>query len=269
MSRPSWMALCAAVLLVRSAPGAEVVPLTKAEMAGAAKVDTLSVPTAGELFAAINKHGKPNWQAQYRAPIPMTYTSRPQIALNLGGLIADGYVAVEAEDSQQVKNVGKDVVTLAKALGVSQNVLGRGSSISQFAENNEWTALKEELDATQNEVKLAMEEQHDDQLVILVSLGGWIRGTEVVSSWIADNYSPGSAALVRQPALVAYLRDKINVLPDKIQHDDLVRTIRGKLVEIEHLLAIPATRTPTVEEIKQLKVQAAELVAVIAKKEGK
>ena len=38
------------------------------------------------------------------------------MALNLGGLIADGYIAVEAEDAQQVKNIGADIMALAKPL---------------------------------------------------------------------------------------------------------------------------------------------------------
>ena len=114
------------------ASGAKPDHLTPEQIAGATKIDAITVPTPGELFAAINQVGKPNWQSQYRKPIQTAYTSRPQIALNLGGLIADGYIAVEAEDSQQVKNIGKDIETLAKALGVSQNILSRGRSITQF-----------------------------------------------------------------------------------------------------------------------------------------
>ena len=87
----------------------------------------------------------------------MTYRNRAQIALNLGGLIADGFIAVEAQDSQQVKNIGTDIIKLAKALGVSENVLSRGNSINEFAENSEWDALQEELEATQNEVKTSMQ----------------------------------------------------------------------------------------------------------------
>jgi hypothetical protein len=63
--------------------------------AKAIKNDAISIPTPGELFAALSKPGKPNWSGQYRAPMAMTYRNRAQIALNLGGLIADGFVAVE------------------------------------------------------------------------------------------------------------------------------------------------------------------------------
>src|SRR4029450_4445659 len=95
---------------------------------------------------------------------------------------------VKAKDSQQVKNIGSDIIRLAKALGVSENVLSRGNSINEFAEHNEWDALQEELEATQNEVKSSMQTHRDQDLVILVSLGGWIRGVQVGSGVVGKNY---------------------------------------------------------------------------------
>lgn len=240
--------------------------LSADEMKSAVKVDALTVPTGGELLAALNKIGKPNWQAQYRPPIPTAFTSRPQMALNLGGLIADGYIAVEAEDSQQVKNIGRDIVALAKNLGVSESVLRRGKSIEDFANNNEWSTLKEELDATQNEVKLAMEEMHDNDLVILVSLGAWIRGTEVVSGWIGENYSAEAAKLLRQPAIIAFLREKIARLSDKARTDPLVEDIDNKLGNIERMVSFPPGATPSPEEVKKLKGAASDLVREMSEK---
>ena len=182
----------------------------------AVRTDTMSIPTPGELFAALSKPGAPNWAAQYRGPIPMTYRNRAQIALNLGGLIADGFIAVEAQDGQQVKNIGTDIIKLAKALGVSENVLSRGKSINEFAENNEWSALQEELEATQNEVKTSMQSNRDQDLVILVSLGGWIRGTQVVSGSVMKNYDETAAKVLRQPALVSFMQTKVkDISPER------------------------------------------------------
>src|SRR5204863_10175698 len=147
--------------------GAETPKLEPDHMAKAARTDTNTIPTPGDLFAALQKPGKPNWTGAYRAPIPTTYKNRAQLALNLGGLIADGFIAVEAQDSQQVKNIGTDIIKLAKALGVSENVLARGNSINEFAENSEWDALHEELEATQNEVKASMQSHQDQDLVIV------------------------------------------------------------------------------------------------------
>jgi len=241
--------------------------LAPSALAQAVQLDAFTVPTPGELLAALNKVGKPNWQAQYRAPIPTAYTSRPQIALNLGGLIADGYLAVEAEDSQQVKNIGKDIMTLARTLGISENVLRRGKSIEDFAENNEWSTLKEELDATQNEVKLAMDEQHDEELTTLVTLGGWIRGTEAVSGWIGSNYTEPEAKLLRQPAIVALLRSKLAGLPPRTQQDDLVKGLDSRLQTIQQMVSFPPGQTPTQEDVKKLNAAAADLIGTITAKE--
>ena len=171
-------------------PSATATPagLSAAEMTQAVRTDSVTIPTPGETFAALGKPTKPDWAGAFRGPIAMNYKTRAQIALNLGGLIADGFIAVEAQDSQQVKNIGGDIVKMAKALGVSENILARGNSINQFAESDEWAALQEELEATQNEVKTSMQSHRDQDLVILVSLGGWIRGTQVVSGSVAKNY---------------------------------------------------------------------------------
>src|SRR5437660_5462554 len=203
--------LSATLLLVLSVAFAADVPhLSRDQLAKAVRSDSISIPTPGELFTALEKPGKPNWTGQYRGPILTTYRNRAQIALNLGGLIADGFIAVEAKDSQQVKNIGSDIIKLAKALGVSENLLSRGNSINEFAENDEWDVLQEELEATQNEVKSSMQTHSDQDLVILVSVGGWIRGTQVVSAAIMQNYDERSAKVLRQPALVSFIHSKIN-----------------------------------------------------------
>lgn len=244
----------------------EVATITAADIAAAAATDQMSVPLPGELLAALSKQCKPNWAGEFRPPINTALTSRPQIALNLGTLIADGYVAVEAQDGQQVKNIGRDILALGKALGISNEVLARGSSIAQFAENNEWNALKEELENTQNEVKNAMEKIRDNDLVTLISLGGWIRGTEIVTDLIYNNYSEATASLIRQPALAAFLRAKIDNLSPKVREDPLVVSINKQLDEVQKLVSFPLGTTASKEDVKKLKDAVAALVREIATK---
>jgi hypothetical protein len=244
----------------------EVATITTADIAGAGATDSMSVPLPGELLAALGKQCKPNWAAEFRPPINTALTNRAQIALNLGALIADGYVAVEAQDSQQVKNIGRDILALGKALGISNEVIARGSSIAQFAENNEWNALKEELEATQNEVKNAMEKIRDDDLVTLISLGGWVRGTEIVADIIYNNYSDATASLIRQPALAAFLRGKINNLSPKVREDPLVVSLNKQLEEVQKLVTFPLGTTATKEDVKKLKDAVAAMVKEIATK---
>ena len=238
-------------------------PLSADELKGATSVDALTVPTPGEFFKAIEKGGKPNWTSQYRPPVSIKSTDRAQMALNLGTLIADGYIAVEAHDGQQVKNVGKDVLALAKNLSVSQSVLARSASITQFAENNAWDQLNEELEATQNEVKKALEENRDTDLITLVSVGGWIRGTEVVTGLVLQNYNADDAKLLRQPALVSFLKTKLTNLPGKIQKDPLVQNVNRDLDGIQKMVSFPADHVPSEGEVKDLNLAAAKLTKEI------
>ena len=241
--------------------------LTADQLAKAARSDLITIPTPGELFAALGKTGKTNWSGQYRGPIPVTYSNRAQIALNLGGLIADGFIAVEAKDGQQVKNIGSDIIKLAKALGVSERLLGRGNSINEFAQNNEWDTLQEELEATQNEVKSSMQSHADQDLVILVTLGGWIRGTQVVTSTIVQNYDERSAKVLRQPALVHFMQSKINEISPELRNEPLVKDVSGELSKIEKLVSFPPGKTPDIEEVRKVNEAVGKMMGEIENKE--
>src|SRR6266851_6109923 len=248
--------------------GAEPARLRADQLARAIKNDSISIPTPGELFAALEKPGKPNWSGQYRGPMPVTYRNRAQIALNLGGLIADGFIAVEAKDSQQVKNIGSDIIKLAKALGVSENLLSRGNSLNEFAENDEWDVLQEELEATQNEVKTSMQTHSDQDLVILVSVGGWVRGTQVVTASIMQNYDERSAKVLRQPALVHVMQSKINEMSPELRDEPLVKNVSQQLATIEKLVSFPAAKAPDVEEVRKVNQAVGKMMEEIENKEA-
>ncbi len=241
--------------------GAAESRLTPQEIKGAIVLEEVAMPTPGEFFAAINKFDRPNWAQLIRKAGPLATTNRAQASMNLGTRVADGFIAVEAQDGQQVKNIGKDIIELAKGLGVSQSILARGSSISDFAENNDWSALKEELDATENEVKLQMAAQKDNELVILVTTGAWLRGMQTASGVVAANYQPDSALLLRQPAIVDYLVSRLDALPDRLKSDELVGKVHGGLLEIKAAVA-PAT-APTADSVKAIQQATSQLVDAI------
>src|SRR5881394_2639095 len=246
--------------------GAEPARLPADQMAKAVRSDAISIPTPGELFAALEKPGKPNWVGQMSGPIATSYKNRAQIALNLGSLIADGFIAVEAKDSQQVKNIGTDIIKMAKALGVSENVLSRGNSINEFAENDEWDALQEELEATQNEVKLSMQSHRDQDLIILVSVGGWIRGTQVVSAAVMQNYDERAAKVLRQPALVSFIHSKINDISPGLRAEPLVKDVNEQLMDIEKLVSFPPGKSPSVDEVRKVNAAVGKVMEAIQNK---
>src|SRR5678816_2669160 len=70
------------------------------------KVDDVVVPLPNEVFGALNKLGGVNWKEYVRSGKGSNFTERPRIALLLGAVIADGFIAVQAEDAATVKEIG-------------------------------------------------------------------------------------------------------------------------------------------------------------------
>src|SRR5262252_9310240 len=269
MVRFAKLGVLALGAIVFAATGAtDTARLPADQLQKAVRSDSISIPTPGELFAALGKSEKTDWSGQYRGPMPVTYRNRAQIALNLGGLIADGFIAIEAKDGQQVKNIGSDIIKLAKALGVSENLLGRGKSINEFAENNEWDTLQEELEATQNEVKSSMQSHADQDLVILVTVGGWIRGTQVVTGAIIKNYNESAAKVLREPALVHFMQSKLNAISPELRQEPLVKDVSEQLTGIEKLVSFPEGKAPSLEDVKKLNEAVGKLMTKIESKES-
>ena len=76
------------------------------------------MPVPSEIFNVLDKLGSPNWKAEMRGNLGKNTGNRAQVALLLGTVIADGFVAVEAENSESVKQIGQEVLNLADAINV-------------------------------------------------------------------------------------------------------------------------------------------------------
>src|SRR6185437_16820077 len=152
-------------------------------------VEDVVVPLPNEIFGALNKLGTVNWRAHVRSDKGPNFTERPRIALLLGTVIADGFIAVQAEDAETVKDIGQRVTTLAKGIGVGNSITPHAKAIIEAADKRNWNNVRRELDRTQNSVQQAMNEVHDEKLSQLVSLGGWLRGTQILTSVVDRHFS--------------------------------------------------------------------------------
>lgn len=242
-------------------------PLTKEELATVVDEETFSLPMPGELFAALGKVGTLDWSKALRKTPSGVFTMRPQIALNLGTLMADGYLAVEAKDKAHVRRVAQDIKRLAKGLGVQDEIVSRGNSIVEFAEAGRWETLKEELEATQNEVVAAMVAHKDQELVTLVMLGGWLRGLEVVSTSVAKTYTEDGAKVLRQPAVVDHFVQRLAKMDPKFTDSTLMNSVRLSLFDIKKAVTFPPQKTPTEAEVKELATMASKVMETVSKKE--
>src|SRR5450755_4539885 len=200
------------------------------------KVDDVVVPLPNEVFGALNKLGGVNWREYVRNDKGSNFTERPRIALLLGAVIADGFIAVQAEDAPTVKEIGQRVLALAKGIGVGNSITPHAKAITDAADKRNWVSVRQELDRTQNSVQQAMNEVHDEKLSQLVSLGGWLRGTEDLTAVVNRHFSADGAELLHQPDLLDYFQRKLHGMPEF--NLPLLGKIQSSLVAVKPLIDV-------------------------------
>ncbi len=202
---------------------------------GAEVIEDVVVPVPSEIFSVLDKQGHVAWvQVLKKTKDPIQPRgSQEQISLLLGTVIAEGFVAVEAQDPDEVKNIGKSVLELSKAIGVKKTVVTRSNAIISDADKKDWQNVRVELDKALQDVKSAMAELRSQNLAQLVSLGGWLRGTEALTQVVLMNYTAEGAELLHQPVLIKNFKRRVEALKKK---DPLVQKIRQGLDQIEPLM---------------------------------
>jgi hypothetical protein len=195
----------------------------------AKQVHGVAVPVPKEIFRSLDQFRDGNWPAVKRPEIARwkSHGDQAQIATLLGVAIAEGFIAMEAKDSTEVKNLGNSVLSLAGGLGIRERALRRSRSIMELADKNEWSEARKEWDGVLSDLETGMIQLKSADLAQLVSLGGWLRGTEALSALVLQNYSPERSNLIRQPKLINYLEEQLHAMSSDIR----ARPVVVKLLE--------------------------------------
>jgi hypothetical protein len=225
--------------------------------AAAKMIDDVVVPVPSEVFNVLDKLGKPHWEDVLRpTDKSVAVPSEPaHTALRLGTVIAEGFIAVEAENTEEVKKIGSNVQKLAKALNVEKQVEKHANAIIAGANKKDWASVRAELDNTLRDVKDAMERLNSQPLSQLISIGGWLRGTEALATVVNSSYSKDGAELLHQPVLLDYFDRKLTAMP-KGKRVPLVNEVQKGLVEIRPLVGI--------EDGSQISAKSVQAVGAVA-----
>ena len=229
----------------------------------AKEVHGVVVPVPKEVFGSLDQFRDANWSAVKRPEIARwkSHGDQAQIATLLGVVIAEGFIAMEAKDSLEVKNLGNSVLSLAGGLGVRERALRRSRSIMELAEKDEWPEARKEWDGVLSDLESGMIELKSADLAQLVSLGGWLRGSEALSALLLQNYSPERSILIRQPELMDHLEKQLRSMSSDIQGRPIVAKLLDGMHAARALVGVE-NGPPSKETVQKLHAECTELVSL-------
>jgi hypothetical protein len=195
-----------------------------------------------------------------------TFPDRLQTSIQFGALVANGFVATIARQKQLIIDTGRALIREANTLSAGGRLTNRSKSLFELSDRGDWQGLREELNATQEDVENSMLDLKDGELADLISLGGWLRGFQLAAHVTADHYTPEKSAALVRPSLMDYFIGRMDCLSPRIRKRPVVITIASRLKTIRSI-ATPG-KTPTSGEVVQMRDLADEAMRAALTREG-
>jgi len=224
-------------------------------------VNQYTTPSIEHLFDTLDSLKPIPVQELTRPPRALRLDNRVKFALSFGILIGDGFLAVEGEETKAIEPLGRELLRRAKGLGVQQRVSRHTKQLLDLAKQSDWKGLRKELIVTQKDVETAMLDLRDEEMVHLLSLGGWIRGLEIAAASVAADFTPDRVSKLRQLDLLDYYLERLDTLSVPLKSTPLISQIVSGLKEVRQKLA--DTATVSQEDVSNVQTTAHNLIALI------
>lgn len=225
-------------------------------------INEFTAPSIAKLFETL----------QFLMPLPVIETEislpermpldRADLAVELGILIADGFLVVQAEQLDKVESLAADLNRYGKALGAGNRVNRHAASLLDSAKNKDVEQLKKELTSTQRDVEKELVSLRDADLAHLISLGGWIRALQVSTVAVDKQFSVERARKVLREDIADYYTESIASLEPRISEREDYMAMRDLLAALRTEMTLADGAEPTPEMMKEIREQAAKLIGL-------
>jgi hypothetical protein len=223
-------------------------------------VNEFTAPSISKLFDTLQfLMPLPIVEVERKMPARMSQ-DRADLAIELGFLIADGFLVVQAEQLEKVEGLAKDLTRYGKALGAGDRVNRHAASLLDSAKNKNVEQLKKELSATQRDVEAELVTLRDADLAHLISLGGWIRALEVSTVAVDKQFSVERARKVMREDIADYYTESVAGLEPRISERPNYLEMRDLLAGLRTEMVLEEGEEPTPEMMADIRKQAAKLV---------
>jgi len=228
-------------------------------------VNEFTAPSIEKIFRELQGL-RPVPYEKVRRPISAgaTYPTRFQLALNLGALLGEGFLTVESQRSDRIDELGRALLRMSKALGISDRITRHSKSLMEEGLKGEWDRMRRELAQTQEDVEAAMMELRDEEITHVIALGGWLRGLEIGALAVGERFTPERAAILQRIELVDYFNDRLNTLNPRLRKLPLVIRLVADLKTIQSLLEKPGGAGLDAGDVRQVQQVTSALLDAIA-----
>jgi len=230
-------------------------------------INEFTAPSIARIFDSLESLA-PLPMADYTREVPERMPlNRADLAVELGFLIADGFLIVQVGELGKVENLASQLTRYAKALGAGERVNRHAASLLESAKDQEVEQLKKELSATQKDVELELVTLRDADLAHLISLGGWVRALQVASGAVDKQFSEERGREVMREDIADYYASIVGSLEPRIAERPNYVEMRDLLAGMRSEMLLEEGEAPTPERIADIKKHANSLAELALKRE--
>ncbi len=229
-------------------------------------INVYTAPSISKIFAQLdNLPSIPEEYVLRNRPERMP-TDTGNLALEMGYLMADGFIAVRSGHMNDIKPIALDLTRYGKAMGVGERMNMHSASLLENAEKGQLERFKEILSATQSDVNAELTALRDPDLAHLIALGGWIRALDASAAAIETRFDAAQAATIFYADAPEYFDEVLGYLNPQTGSKLKVARMRAILRELASQMKLAPGEAPTPEKVRALHATTQRLSTLVVGK---
>lgn len=185
-----------------------------------------------------------------------------KLALEMGYLMADGFIAVRSGHMNDIKPIALDLSRYGKAIGVGNRMNTYSASLLEHAEKGQLEEFQRILASTQSAVNEELTDLRDPDLAHLLALGGWIRALEASAAAIEQRFDVQQAAVIFYPDAPAYFNEILAGLHPRTVKRLKVDQMSTLLEQLADIMALAPEEQPSQEKVRGIRELAGQISTI-------
>lgn len=193
-------------------------------------------------------------------PEPYVLRNRPEklpidagsLALEMGYLLADGFIAVRSGHMNDVKPIALDLTRYGKAMGVGEKMNIHSAALLEHAEKGQLEEFKRILTSTQGDVNEELTALRDPDLAHLLALGGWVRALDAAAAAVEAKFDPQQAIAIFYAEAPEYFNEILQGLNPRTAKKLHVDRMCVLLAQLADLMRLAPGEQPSIEKVNAI-----------------